>query len=292
MDKAFYGYARYGYARYNVYRPVWGRLKQGFKHLGSLNVTRRKLKLGSRDSTTGWYAKSYEESTIEMPIVPRGSSRSLLPAGSYVRTDALGFAVDPVVEGDEIETSSNEYWSVEAVREFFVVGGDSFSHREVDLSFLPFKNLRGDSYTASSVEDPRYRTKYWLEKYLATASLPRYIVAYGEPDYPVTRVFKDKRVDVAFSVSTPNSTPLKGHHRYVTHYEEHVPITIQCIDKNNLDGAQLRWQAETELRRVAEEYPLGSLRNFERAGRPYRKDLGGTILHGVEYSLVYVRDRT
>lgn len=96
MDKAFFGSARFGYARFSVYRPDFERLvKKVESQLGglSLDVTRRALTLGVRDSTTGWYAKEYTESTIEMLIFTKGTTPSLLPPGSYVRYDALGITL-------------------------------------------------------------------------------------------------------------------------------------------------------------------------------------------------------
>jgi len=286
MDKAILGYCRLGHFRLGVYNDAWDKLKTRVETLGNTDVTRKRLTLGSRDSTTGWYTKQYEDIDIEAVIIPRAATSIALQAGLYVRLDALAITVDPLAEGDKLKTGTGQYYEVETVKEHYL--GDSFWFRECDLTLLPFEDLTGGSYTESSVQDTRYRTKVYLETYLSSSALPNYIVAYGNPDYPITRVFKEKGIDVIFSISEPNSTPLMGHDQTPYGYEEHVPITIFCIDKSNITGTKLKWQAETELRRILETYPLGSLRSLER-----RRDndirIGSTILYSTEFILNYRR---
>lgn len=254
----------------------------------SFDVTLYTLQLGSRDSTTGWYQKNYSTSTITMPIVSRAAAHTPLPPGVHVRLDAVGLTQDPVYEGDEIKNAADQFYQVETIQPHYF--GDSFWFRECQLTMLPFKNLTGAGYTASSVEDPRYRTKVYLETYLSGSALPNYIVAYGMPDYPLTRVFKTKGVDLVFGLGEPNSTPDKDPLTEAAYgYEEHVPIQTFCIDKSNITGTKLMWQAETELRSVAESYPGGSLRALDRR-RPNTQVLGSTTLYSAEYILNYRRD--
>jgi hypothetical protein len=289
MDKAILGYCRLGYFRLGVFNDQWDKLLQQFESLGSCEVTRRQLQLDSpRDSTTGWWTKSFHEETVEMPIIQKGTNQSLLPPGTYVRTDALGLTADSVVEGDEI-LANGTYYEVEAVRNHYLL--DSFTYRECDLTLLPFKNLTGSTYTESSVEDVRYRNKVYLETYLDDSALPNYIVAYGEPDYSLVRVFKEKGVDLVYSLGEHTSDSIIDSDHYPIGYKEHVPVAILCIDKDNLEGTKLMWQAETELRRVTETYPLGSLRALSTR-RPQTKRLGSTVLYSAEYMLEYERDTT
>jgi len=257
----------------------------------SLNfeVTRRKLQLGTRDAVTGWYDKAHAESTQEMIVVPRGATSTALPAGVYVKLDAVGLTADPFEEGDEVNNDMGEYYEVKTILEHFLA--DSFWFRECQLTRLPFQNLTGATYTPSSVEDARYRTKDYLETYLNAAVLPNFIVAYGKPDYPMTSVFKTKGVDLIYSLAEPTSEAVQDFDHYAIGYNEHVPVTILCIDKDNIDGTKLMWQAETELRRVTETYPEGSLRALEpRRSRTER--LGSVTLYSAEYSLDYLRDTT
>lgn len=103
----------------------------------NLQVTLRKLSLGSRDSVTGWYEKEYTEQArnIEMLIIPRSNTSLARRAGTYVRLDAVGLTCDGVAEGDEIKTDASVYYEVKAIREHFI--SNSFSRREVDLVQLP-----------------------------------------------------------------------------------------------------------------------------------------------------------
>jgi hypothetical protein len=134
--------------------------------------------------------------------------------------------------------------------------------------------------------------KVYLETWLLNANLTKddgttqvnFIVTYGNPDYPLVRVFKEKGVDLVFCIGTPDSTALP----VGVGYEERVPITIWCIDKTGITGTKLRWQAEAELRRVTETYPTGSLRTFQRLS-DNEKNLGSTVLYSVEYVVNYKR---
>jgi len=284
MDKAIIGYMRIGFFRIGVFDDAWDRLVQQIGNLGatSLTVTRKRLTLGDRDTTTGWYSQNYDDSTMEIYIIAKGTTPSLLPPGTYVRTEALGLTADPVLEGDEI-IANDVYYEVKTVRLHYL--GDGFYFRECDLTLLPLQDLTGATYTASTVEDARYRNKVYLQTWLSSTALPNYIVAYGEPDYPLVRVFKEKAIDLVFSIGTPDSVALPVGVGYI----ENVPITIWCIDKTNISGTKLRWQAETELRRICEEHPTGgSMFTWQRLG-DNEKNLGSTVLYSVNYVVNYKR---
>jgi len=117
-----------------------------------------------------------------------------------------------------------------------------------------------------------------------TSTQVSFIVAYGNPDYPLVRVFIDKAVDLVFSIGTPDVEGLPVGIGYL----EKVPITIWTIDKTGITGTELRWKAEAELRRIIETYPLGSLRSWERIS-DNEKNLGGTILYSVSGIMRYKR---
>ena len=142
------------------------------------------------------------------------------------------------------------------------------------------------------VDDPRYRTKVWLETWLTPANLTKddgvtqvtFIVCFGMPDYPIERVFKDKNVDLVYAVDTPETEPLPVGVGYL----ENMPINIWCINKAGISGTKLRWKAEAELRRVAETEPVSSLRTLTRL-TDNEKNLGSTVLYSVTYNLRYKR---
>ena len=91
--------------------------------------------LGARDAVTGWYAKSFAESTIKMVVVPQGANNLSLRTGVYARLDAVGLTQDVVLVGDEIETAASEFYEVKTVKPHWI--GDSFEHRSCDLTELP-----------------------------------------------------------------------------------------------------------------------------------------------------------
>jgi len=250
----------------------------------NFDVTRRKLQLGTRNSTTGWYDKNYAESTIEMIIQTRGATHFPLPAGVYVRLDAVGLSVDPVEINDEIKTSSDVYYEVKGVKPHW--WADSFIYRECDLTELPLHSL-SYSDVAPTVEDARYRTKDYWETYISLSNLNNhnFIVCYADPDYPLLKVFKTKGVHIIFAVAQPNSTPLPGHDRTPYGYEESVPTHVLTLD------TQLQWLAEAELRRICEEHPSGSQRSLERRAS-HDRWLGSARLYDTEYILNYRRDLT
>ena len=145
-------------------------------------------------------------------------------------------------------------------------------------------------------QDPRYRTKVYLETYLDSNNLlcddrytsVNYIVTFEDPNYPLIRVFNDKKIDLVFCIGDPETTPLMNADQTPYGYEEMVPITVWCIDKSDIDGEKMKWQAERELRRILETYPLGSLRSFNRIS-DNDVNLGSTVLHSRKFLLRYRR---
>jgi len=155
------------------------------------------------------------------------------------------------------------------------------------------------------VDDPRYRTRDFLEGWtnpataLNNANLTKdddstpvsFITAFGSPDYPLTKVFLTKGVDLIFSVGDVTSTPLVGYDKKAYGYDESVPVTVSAIDKAGITGEKLRWKAEAELRRIVEEYPTGSERGLETS-TPAEKKLGSTVLYQQTFTLNYRRDKS
>jgi len=241
---------------------------------------------------TGWYAKSFAETTIEMITAPRGTHFMVLGMGFYARHSLSGFAQDPVVEGDEIKDAMAVYYEAKSIQERNL--GDTFFYRECELSKLPIHYDMPTTYgTAPTVQDPRQRSKVWLDAYLIAANLTKddnstlasYITCWADPPYPIIKVFETKGVDLVFSIATPDSEGLPVGVGYI----EHVPITVFTIDKTGITGNKLRWKGEAELRRLAETYPTGSLRRPWERMAPNEKNLGSTTLYSVTYVLPYER---
>jgi len=258
----------------------------------SFDVTRRALSLGDADSVTGWYAKTFTESTIEMIIRPKGSTFMLLGMGFYSRYAQTGYTQDPVVEGDEIKDVQNMYYEIKTIEEHYL--GDNFFFRECELVKLPIHYDMPATYgTAPTVQDPRQRSKVWLDDYLTAGNLTKddnltpalYITCWADPPYPIEKVLLTKGVDLVFSIATPTSEGLPVGVGYI----EHVPISIFTIDKTGITGNKLRWKGEAELRRIAETKATGSLRSPWERMNNNEQNLGSTTLYSVTYVLPYKR---
>ena len=248
----------------------------------SLEVTHSTLQLGSRDATTGWYNKNYVESPVEMLIITKDQQKQALDLGYWVNFDALGLTANPVSVYDKITDRFGRVWLIATVKP--QIKADKLLGFICDLELLPLQNLTAKTYSESTVEDARHRTKVWLDEHLNAANLPYYIVAYGMPDYPMELVFDEKGIDVVFSVDTPETVPLP----VGVGYSETVPIIISAVDKSNMPGTKLRWQAESQLRSVVETNPIGTLRTLTRIS-DNEQDLGGVKVYSVKYELCYKR---
>ena len=137
MDPAIIGSCRIGYFRIGMGKHAiqqWTTLLKKFEAVASCDVTLHKLYLGSADSTTGWFAENYVQSTIKMVVIPKSAQQLAIPLGSYVRLDALGIAVDPVKSQDRVETKDGTVYVIRTVKPHYL--GESFFRRECDLERL------------------------------------------------------------------------------------------------------------------------------------------------------------
>jgi len=264
----------------------------------SFLVTRRELQLGAADTITGWYAPSFAETTIEMAVFPRAMRSIALAAGFYPHYEVSGFHLDPVTEGDEVKDSFGNYYEVELIAPNPF--GDSLVYYESNLTKLPIHYDMPTTYgTGATVEDPRHRTKDYLDTYLLAANLKEndgatpatFTTCWADPPYPIKTVFVTKGVDLIYSIGRQTSTPLIGGDKYAYGYKEKVTIFPQAIDKTGISGHNLIWQAEHELRRITEAYPLGSLRNFETFELDPQR-LGSLTLYSLKCVLDYQRNLT
>jgi hypothetical protein len=280
----------------------------------STNVTLRTLTLGTQDATTGWYAKTFADSTIKMVIQKKGSQLIGTNMGVYAKHTLSGFTQGVVVEGDEIKDSYLNYYEVHSTEDIPLA--DSLLCRECELVKLPIHYDRPATYgTGATVDDPRKRTKAYLDPnwappgYLLTANLledngttqATFITCWDGADYPLKRVFVDKAVDLVFSIGRTTSKPL-SHPAYPAYgavassegvygYDEKLPIEIFTVDKVGITGENLKWQAERELRRILETYPFGTKREIETFDHK-NVDLGSLILHSLTVEFAYKRGVT
>lgn len=142
MDSAFWDTMRWGtttewYFRWDVYNDNWDRILKVLESRGgvSCDATRRELTLGARDSTTGWRAKDFTETTVQGVFTPKGASQLAVVVGTYIKYDAIFSTADGFKEADEFIDPFGNYYEVKAVEDFAM--GDSFSHRVLQLTKLP-----------------------------------------------------------------------------------------------------------------------------------------------------------
>jgi len=267
----------------------------------SAEVTRRTLVLGSEDSVTGWFQKSWSDSTIDMIILPSGSQFMHLLPGAYARYDAVGRTQDPVFVGDQIKDGSR-YFEVREVKPWYLL--NSFMYRDCQLAELPLYEV-GDEPSAttagSEAVDPRTRTKTALTTLLTGTNITKddggtpapFLITFGYPDYPLQYVFKSpKHRYVAFTIDEPNnSTPLISHDQLAYGYEHHIPIHILCVNQPDATGTNLKSKARAELRRVIGLAETIDLRLMDREVQRDRQE-AGLFLYDTEFTLLYRTDTT
>jgi len=113
--------------------------KRGFRGNPDFDVTRSALSFGERDSTTGWYAKNYADSTIKMVIIQKEYQNMALRLGYWVNLDALGLTIAPIDVYDLITDKFERTWEIKTVKPIMV--GDTVKYFVCDLKELPLHGL-------------------------------------------------------------------------------------------------------------------------------------------------------
>lgn len=280
-----------------------GRPIKGEKEMGSLSaeVTRRKLVLGSEDSVTGWFQKSYSDETIDMVILPSGSQYMHLLPGAYSRYDAIGRTCDPVLRGDQIKDGPT-YYDVKETKPWKLL--NSFMYRDCQLAELPLYEAGAEpsaTTAGSEAVDPRTRTKTFLDNYLTGGNITKddgstpapFITAFGYPPYPFQYVFKSPKYRyVVYAIDEPSSSESLVSHDQTTYgYDNSMPIHILCVNQPDATGTNLKSKARAELRRICEDYPTGSLRLMDRE-TSHDRALGSLFLYDTEFTMIYRTDTT
>lgn len=267
----------------------------------ALNVTRRALTFGSRDSWCGWRAVTWTTSAIEMVILTRGTSYAYLMPGFYPRLDAVAFTGTAVVAGDQILDAASDYWSIQTVQPVKV--GSTVVCYACDLTYLSVyqADFAATTWTLTRGSDARYRTKLWLDAYARVAQITKdndstqasWATIFNEPPYTLKNEFRaaSSPVQGLYVVDESNSTALVNHDLLTYGYLEHVPVHVCTVNSTACNGEALLWKMIAELRYVAETYPTGSLRLME-SERKQDHDLGGMWLYDRVFTLEYERDKT
>lgn len=265
----------------------------------SLDLTRRALSLGTRDTVTGWCKKVWTETTIQGWIIEKSSQLQALKAGTWVRTDALLLTEDGIVEGDQVKTQGSVYYEVKAVRP--MMNGDSLDHYECDLHReVVAYDVDYSTYAGTFLrDDARYRNKVYIQTYWVAANAEddagnalTVQCMYGHVPYPLTlELYNGSTNDVLILLGKAKTTPLIGHDHAAYGYSEQVPVTIAAIDKTGITADKAVTQCEIELRRIMETYPSGSVRTLDQTNES-TEILGSNTLYQIDYLMNYTRDKT
>jgi hypothetical protein len=149
------------------------------------------------------------------------------------------------------------------------------------------------------VDSAQNRTKVFLDTYVTGTGITKddgitqapIIKAFDLPDYPLSRVFIDKAIDVIFSIGQATSSALIDSDHYPLGYREHVPISVFAMDKTGITGIKVLEKAEAVMRAAFEANPIASLRRVSGM-KPLTERIGGAYLWACEYSLDYERGLT
>lgn len=139
----------------------------------SAQVTRRALTLGARDSTTGLCAKNFATETIDMIIQPRGASFRIGDYNLYAQYPQTGLspASDYCREDDEVIDVFGNYFLVKSSELTPWLNKPSHSVYELAKQTEHTDRAATSGTWHTDYEniktDVRYRTKLWLDTYLA-----------------------------------------------------------------------------------------------------------------------------
>lgn len=225
-------------------------------------------------------------------IQPRGAVFPTLRIGTVARYPHTLFTADVIHVGDEIKDANEDYYLVKTADQYWWL--DQFSHYQCELEKRsPYAQAPTTSGTwhldSNSLKtDPRSRHKTWLATYLNAANMKldngttnaSTIIAFDHPPYdcPLTQLFLTKAVDGIFSVGKEPAEALYTYDHYPYAFIESVPITCMAVNKSGLTASNLVEQMEQEIRHVATDHPLGSVRSVETIRHLTPENIGGAQL--------------
>jgi len=263
-------------------------------------ATLKTLTLGVQDTVTGYYAKSYANSTVTMNLAPKGQSHIQTVLGYYNKYEYSGLTGAVVHEGDQVTDFDDYTYEIKQVSYYPTKRLTAFSYVVCALTKTVFANRPTTSGTwhldsESLRTDPRYRHKSYLDTYLTAVNLKKdngafatYITCFDGADYSITQVFLTKDVDLVFSVGKEQATVKTDYLHEPYAFIESVPITVSAINKSGITAINLIEQAEQEIRHIISDHPLGSIREISNT-KPVEVDLGETKLYSSTVIVRYTR---
>lgn len=290
-------------------RSIFSNLKTILRQqmgITNFNVTRLSYQLGTRDPWSGWRHKNWTQSMIDMILVSKGAKRLNSVAGVYPILDVAGITEENMRPGDLILEDDGKTYRVETVQDVRFATG----LRECQMVYeeLFQADFTDPTWTKTRPSDSRYRTKAWLDPSLTPpgylrasqitkdddSTLAAFAVIFANPPYLLPDEFRAGAnpvqglyvVEKAESEALPDSGTRKNYA-----YIDSVPIHICTVDSYQCSGIALGAKMEAELRYVFENYPLGSIRSYDREKTDIT-DLGDMKLYDTQITLGYKRDVT
>lgn len=269
------------------------------------DVTKRTLTLGAVDATTGWYSKSFTEDSTdqEMIILRKGEYSNFGGCGFFATYDYTGFSLEPYKPYDELSQS------FEGVTRYFRVLNVDPQAVGTDLVYYKYNlaeiSLHADQPSTSGTwnttqNDPRERTKTWLEAYLSDAAILKddnatqadWICQFAFPEYNIDRIFDDKTIDLIVSVEALDGIALYLHSgANIYAFKENIRIHFNAVDKTGITAVNLLDKAKQEFYKELNLHGkiAGSFRMSEtHKDNPVRMS-NGQLLYGFYVDLSYKR---
>jgi hypothetical protein len=243
----------------------------------SYEVTWRDVTYGTQNTITGWYSRTYTESTVDMVFLRELPTRFPLPAGVEVRGEIPVAHIQPMEPTDEIKRSVTYY---EVVSTSPVKLGNSLICYMSQLHELPYHT---DTRPTPTVDpgDIRYDIRVMMDAYITDGNITEddgttqasWVSMFERDDLRLTQVFLTKNVDVVFTVGEADSITSQLGVAFLGKY----PITAFAVDKEGLTATTVNDKAVKEIRKIFKENPVGSMRGYsEERAEPHV--LGSTTI--------------
>lgn len=266
------------------------------------SATRCIPQFGIRDDVTGWRKLEWNTDTVinPMEIIGRGQVGFQTPAGYTGKLDYLGRCACPLEEGEHI-IKNEQRFHVEYVHEEW--RGDNFEHRDSALTYLPlYESTAAQAAWPATPKDARQKVKEYLDLRIVPANLTKddgvtlssTVNMFELEDlYHMRYEFRAAASPVQgiYAVGEPDSEPMFKGSSSPYGYRENVPIHILTIDSEGCGGRLLQRKMLNELRRIVENFEIGSHANLLNRRNESRR-LGSMMLFDVKWILRYERGLT
>ena len=160
-------------------------LEKDFTQIGaSAQVYLETLWLGAQNAVTGWYAKTFAETSIKGLIVPKGLSLTLLKYGLQVMYDAVFITKTAILEGDEIKDLNDDRYLVVGVLPRKILDQTQFYVAQLQLLEWSQRRIEGGAYLAwtgpYSIFERAHR--FYEQNGLASATVTLKALYLGDQD--------------------------------------------------------------------------------------------------------------